>query len=208
VGPTDRNKFESHKSIKCDIAKIVYNELVNERCAVNGLEFHLLGHGFKHLDFSTYAKNVEEIYFNGHMSYVTPAFQIIGQLKSLKKVIFNVGHGGQLPFFLEIYDDDYTTGYTEMMANPFVTSLSVKINNEAFVSGSEMDMSVIMDILDHVFYRVAQCLPNVSQVELQLPATGLSAAVFKGIVFNARFHSHVKMSVSIAAAEVGMVRNA
>jgi hypothetical protein len=208
VGPTDRNKFEKTQSIICDITNIVYNELVDVKGAVNGLEFHLLGHGgFKNLDFSTYAKNVEEINFNGHMSYVTPAFQIIGQLTCLKKVNFIVGHG-QHPFFLEIFDKEYTTGCcTQIMPNPSVTSLKVKINNRAFVTGSsEMDMIVIMDILDALFYRVSQCLPNVNQVELELPATGLSASVFKGIVLNARMHSHVQMNVSIAAGEIGMVK--
>jgi hypothetical protein len=140
---------------------------------------YLCGHGTLEAqlpDFSTY-NNVHSVHFASHFSYVTPAFEIISQMKSVKKVTFTLD-SNQKPCFLEDLDEDYE-GFT-VPSNSNVTTLEVKVNPIG------CDLKLMNRILEILFIRAGQVLTNVRNLNLELPIEDGSLHVLIQIILNGR----------------------
>jgi len=134
-------------------------------------------------DFSCYSSTVREIEFDGHLSYITPAFQIISQLSSLKVVTFALGLK-QMPFYLEVHDKEYANFPVRPNRNTY--SLNVKVDPKLFQRGSEKDKVIMNNMIEAIFRLAGQCLPKLTHFDLKLPASEDSFTVFEKMLLNCR----------------------
>jgi hypothetical protein len=162
--------------VECNIDEIAYQKVL-EYAQVTELSFWLLGHGTLEAqlpDFSAYNK-VHSVHFASHFSYVTPAFEIISQMKSLKKVTFTLD-SNQKPCFLEDLDEDYDGLVVPYNSN--VTTLQVRVNP------MYCDLKLMNRILEILFFRAEQVLPNLRNLDLDLPIEYDSRDVLMKIIIN------------------------
>jgi hypothetical protein len=163
--------------MNCGIDRVAFQRHTDNDNKVKVLSFWVLGHGMDlsvRNSFSSYS-SVNQVIFSAHFSYITPAFQIIAQLKSLTTAVFNVD-SFQRSFFLEQMDEDFQN--LKVPQNPSVVSLDV------VVDPTSIHMKTLEKVLQKLFQRAEECLPNVKRLHLQLPIMSVSKDICMRVIHN------------------------
>jgi hypothetical protein len=165
------------RKVSCSIEKIAYQEHFDMNNVIWGLSFWLLGHEINNSrrnDFFGYLC-VTSVNFSSHFSYIRPAFQIISQLYSLRKVVFTMD-SHQKPFFMEIVDSNNKN--LSVPPNPGVVTLDV------IVDPNLCHLKTLQDILETLFDRAEEVMPNLLNLHLKLPVMNVSREVLLRVVHN------------------------